>query len=194
MLESAARPHRSKKVRPCDRCRKRKARCDVLKAGDACISCSVSKSACTFADPVLKKPLRPSAVVFDASASSSTLPGPSNPALIAQIIESVTTADQISPSSGLHGLLKDALSAVDSVPAQSGEDLFTETDAVRLDLELDEEVEVSLDLCLVGSTEVNKATLYQSGHGGRRSGSTSKSQVGQRLERSFHRETSLAGR
>ncbi|GAA5979016.1 hypothetical protein JCM5350_004207 [Sporobolomyces pararoseus] len=51
-----ARPLRSKKQRPCDRCRQRKSRCAIAQIGQPCTECSQTDNPCTF---LLPPPARP---------------------------------------------------------------------------------------------------------------------------------------
>ncbi|GAA5894950.1 Zn(II)2Cys6 transcription factor [Sporobolomyces salmoneus] len=54
--EPTARPLRSKKQRPCDRCRQRKSRCAIETFGKPCTECLQTGNACTF---LLPPPVRP---------------------------------------------------------------------------------------------------------------------------------------
>jgi hypothetical protein len=53
---NGVRPFRSRKHRPCDLCRKRRARCAIPESGSACIECLQTNKPCTFLDkPVDRK-------------------------------------------------------------------------------------------------------------------------------------------
>ncbi|WVR05522.1 hypothetical protein IAU60_002540 [Kwoniella sp. DSM 27419] len=55
--EAGGRPHRSRKNRPCDPCRRRKTRCLISAAGPPCSLCAEAERQCTFSlAPPLRKP------------------------------------------------------------------------------------------------------------------------------------------
>ncbi|KAF7369833.1 hypothetical protein MVEN_00316200 [Mycena venus] len=55
---SSSRPYRSRKNRPCDRCRSRKQRC-ITKPSGTCLNCQISAVACTFDSPAAADAPRP---------------------------------------------------------------------------------------------------------------------------------------
>ncbi|GAA5830588.1 hypothetical protein JCM11251_002523 [Rhodosporidiobolus azoricus] len=90
-VENGTRPFRSKKVRPCDGCRKRKNRCAIPIEGEPCIECKQTGRECTFALPPParqrnKKETPASALVPPQTAptlrasAESPEPAPSTPA------------------------------------------------------------------------------------------------------------------
>ncbi|GAA5971375.1 hypothetical protein JCM11641_008328 [Rhodosporidiobolus odoratus] len=70
------RPFRSKKVRPCDGCRKRKNRCAIMTEGEPCVECKQTGRQCTF---LLPPPVRPKKEPSATAAPSHGNPPPSNP-------------------------------------------------------------------------------------------------------------------
>ncbi|GAA5960316.1 hypothetical protein JCM3765_007471 [Sporobolomyces pararoseus] len=70
-----ARPLRSKKQRPCDRCRQRKSRCAIAQIGQPCSECHQTGNPCTF---LLPPPARPKK---DIGPSILDPPPPPSPAL-----------------------------------------------------------------------------------------------------------------
>ncbi|KAJ6493925.1 hypothetical protein C8R47DRAFT_1117814 [Mycena vitilis] len=55
---ASERPYRSRKSRPCDRCRSRKQRC-ITKPSGTCLNCQISAVACTFDSPAAADQPRP---------------------------------------------------------------------------------------------------------------------------------------
>ncbi|GAA5832375.1 hypothetical protein JCM3766R1_002400 [Sporobolomyces carnicolor] len=73
-----ARPLRSKKQRPCDRCRQRKSRCAIDRFGQPCTECSQTGNACTFLLPPPTRPKRDSVPTFLDAPPPPHLPNPLN--------------------------------------------------------------------------------------------------------------------
>ncbi|KAF7320232.1 Zn(2)-C6 fungal-type domain-containing protein [Mycena kentingensis (nom. inval.)] len=65
-----SRPLRSRKVRPCDACRKQKSRCAIPTSGPPCLECMQMGKTCTFEENPPERKKKP-------PVSSPTLPGPS---------------------------------------------------------------------------------------------------------------------
>ncbi|WVQ92944.1 hypothetical protein IAU59_000005 [Kwoniella sp. CBS 9459] len=77
--EPGGRPHRSRKNRPCDPCRRRKTRCLISATGPPCSLCAESKRECTFSfAPPARKPrqsLQPASSEVDGGMDMDTEPG-----------------------------------------------------------------------------------------------------------------------
>ncbi|GAA5905414.1 hypothetical protein JCM6882_003153 [Rhodosporidiobolus microsporus] len=75
LVDNSSRPFRSKKVRPCDGCRKRKNRCAIPVEGEPCTECRQTSRQCTFLLPPPVRPKKekePSAPIPDAPAIPSS--------------------------------------------------------------------------------------------------------------------------
>ncbi|GAA5924328.1 Dal81p [Sporobolomyces koalae] len=68
-----ARPPRSKKTRPCDRCRHRKSRCAIARLGEPCSECAQTGNPCTFDLPPPARPKK------EAISEPSYLDAPPQP-------------------------------------------------------------------------------------------------------------------
>ncbi|KAJ7058013.1 hypothetical protein C8F01DRAFT_304181 [Mycena amicta] len=67
---ASSRPYRSRKSRPCDRCRSRKQRC-ITKPSGTCLNCQISAVACTFDSPAAADLPRPRNKKSDAKSPKS---------------------------------------------------------------------------------------------------------------------------
>ncbi|KAJ7153473.1 hypothetical protein C8R43DRAFT_1002136 [Mycena crocata] len=67
---ASERPYRSRKSRPCDRCRSRKQRC-ITKPSGTCLNCQISAVACTFDSPAAADLPRPRNKKVEAKPKSS---------------------------------------------------------------------------------------------------------------------------
>ncbi|GAA6041682.1 hypothetical protein JCM8097_003082 [Rhodosporidiobolus ruineniae] len=86
---ASSRPFRSKKVRPCDGCRKRKNRCAIPIEGDPCVECKQTGRQCTFLlpppvrpkkEPAPSAPPPPAAPLFPSTFSAELAAPPVQPA------------------------------------------------------------------------------------------------------------------
>ncbi|GAA5820317.1 hypothetical protein JCM3770_004044 [Rhodotorula araucariae] len=69
---TSVRPFRSKKVRPCDSCRRRKNRCAIPSDGGACVECRQTGRECTFLLPPPSRPKKEFAAGSDGAFFPST--------------------------------------------------------------------------------------------------------------------------
>jgi hypothetical protein len=73
LAPDGSRPARSRKNRPCDRCRRAKTRCSIGAEGPPCSQCAETRRSCTFADkPPERKPRAPRNEHEDYDEQSST--------------------------------------------------------------------------------------------------------------------------
>ncbi|GAA5976713.1 hypothetical protein JCM10908_005604 [Rhodotorula pacifica] len=71
------RPFRSKKVRPCDGCRRRKNRCALPVEGEPCVECKQTGRPCTYDLPPPQRPKRESTTTTKGPTEDDFAPGPS---------------------------------------------------------------------------------------------------------------------
>lgn len=74
------RPTRSRKDRPCDRCRKQKQTCQILTRGQPCVLCAKTGKPCTFASPSVNRhrPTTASRAKDELQSGSRTAGGPTD--------------------------------------------------------------------------------------------------------------------
>ena len=73
--DTSGRAYRSRKARPCDRCRRSKHRCDIGVEGPPCVHCTLSQKECTFE---LRPPPRPSRAPTHQTSSPPSPPWRAN--------------------------------------------------------------------------------------------------------------------
>ncbi|GAA5849664.1 hypothetical protein JCM9279_001972 [Rhodotorula babjevae] len=110
----------SKKIRPCDACRKRKNRCAITTEGGACVECRQTNRPCTFNLPPPSRPKKDLVAATSTSASSSssaffppTTDTPSfetSPQHVDSRITAATTATLRAPKRSAEGVLDEPAS------------------------------------------------------------------------------------